>query len=129
MTLPPIKFPPDKDQKSWPQVEFSNPESVRAFVESHHYGVLNGTERERPITYLGWLSAPQVFRFVLDDRGNEGPVCIVVSSDRYEGNLDPKMPDDAGWVWYWEVKEPYRVLRAKADSAVRPVRRAELKVL
>lgn len=125
---PPRKDPPGPAQTSWPQVDFGDPRSVGAFVDSGRWGVLSDDGARKPAaTYYGWLSVGAVcfeeatgrrLLKVLSDRWTAGD---------YSPNPDAKMPDDKGWAWGLDL-DTMRVCRLKCDVLVRPAASARLVV-
>lgn len=122
---PPVA-PPGPGQTSWPQVDFANPASVRAFVEAGRSPTVAWPPPRRDTAYAGWVNPGSAF-FV-------GAVAYVrVNGDRWVGpdgetNPDGKMPDDAGWVWVLRT-DTVRVSRMKADTVVRPAAVARVEIL
>ncbi len=128
--LPPfVAQPPGWTQTSWPQVDYTKPESIGAFVDAHRYGglLINKAAPVKPKrTYAGWIGVGSV---AVDDLGRQH---LKVLGDRAfdardKPNPDHKMPDDAGWDW-WLTIDSLRVTRMKSDTPMTPVRFAELTV-
>jgi hypothetical protein len=142
---PPTVEPAIQPQVEWPQVDRGNPESVDAWIRAQglharqagavafsgpHLDVLSA----EPETYLGWLPNGCAFECAPPEgvayswEGASVDTMLTIGSDRwldkrtYKLQPAPKMPDDKGWRWCYDLTRGHTV-RLPSSTLVKPYAR------